>query len=412
MPKIYKKLTLALVINAALIATVAAHASEQSEAKGFVEDAKGSVLFRNGWIARDKPGQSSDTNSWGQTAIVKLDSGYTQGLVGFGVDVLGDFSFKLGQNNKAGNQMLYANGQKSDQWTRGGGNVKARVSNTTLVYGTQFLQLPVLSSSDYRLTPEYFTGTLLTSREIQNLELTYGHFTKDQDVNQISSDGSHLKRADVWGASYKFNDALSASYYGSELKDALNRQFLNINYKIALENSASVTLDASGYHTKYDTEGEKLKNNFWATSATYSQGPHTGLLAYQQSTGSTGYNYGVAGDGSGTFALPNTYYADYNNKGEKSIQAMYSVDLGQFGAPGLSWTTAYLYGWNIDVSNNTKKGTEHEFFNQVKYTIQSGFAKGLSVKLRNSTYRANSAFKAASPDTSDWRAFAEYTVKF
>ena len=46
------KLTLAVLINAVLISPT--FASEQSEAKGFVEDAKGSVLFRTGYILRDK----------------------------------------------------------------------------------------------------------------------------------------------------------------------------------------------------------------------------------------------------------------------------------------------------------------------------------------------------------------------
>ena len=47
-----QKLTLALFIQAALISST--YASEQSEAKGFVEDAQGSVLFRTGFIQRDK----------------------------------------------------------------------------------------------------------------------------------------------------------------------------------------------------------------------------------------------------------------------------------------------------------------------------------------------------------------------
>lgn len=47
-----KKLTLAVLVQAALIST--AYASEQSEAKGFVEDAEGTVLFRTGYLSRDK----------------------------------------------------------------------------------------------------------------------------------------------------------------------------------------------------------------------------------------------------------------------------------------------------------------------------------------------------------------------
>ena len=50
MPKA-QKLILAVLINAALISST--YASEQSEAKGFVEDANGDVLFRYGFLTRD-----------------------------------------------------------------------------------------------------------------------------------------------------------------------------------------------------------------------------------------------------------------------------------------------------------------------------------------------------------------------
>ena len=91
MPKA-QKLTLAVLIQAALITT--AYASEQSEAKGFVEDAEGSVLFRTGYLSRDKKNGKADTSSAAQTAMVKIESGYTQGIVGFGVGIIGDGSFK------------------------------------------------------------------------------------------------------------------------------------------------------------------------------------------------------------------------------------------------------------------------------------------------------------------------------
>ncbi len=56
--------------------------------------------------------------------------------------------------------------------------------------------------------------------------------------------------------------------------------------------------------------------------------------------------------------------------------------------PGLSWTSAFVYGWDIDVANQndrsqliTGDAQEREFFNQVKYTVQSGFAKDTSLRL-------------------------------
>ncbi len=92
-----QKLTLAVLIQAALISS--AYASEQSEAKGFVEDANASVLLRKGYISRDKKNGVDDTSSWAQTAILTADSGFTKGVVGFGVGAVGDGSFKIGANN-------------------------------------------------------------------------------------------------------------------------------------------------------------------------------------------------------------------------------------------------------------------------------------------------------------------------
>ncbi|MBD0247334.1 OprD family outer membrane porin, partial [Acinetobacter baumannii] len=99
-----QKLTLAVLISAAIISS--AQASEQSEAKGFVEDANGSILFRTGYLTRDKKQGAKDTSSVAQSAIVSIESGFTPGIVGFGVGVVGDGSFKIGENKNAGNQMI------------------------------------------------------------------------------------------------------------------------------------------------------------------------------------------------------------------------------------------------------------------------------------------------------------------
>ncbi|BCU63401.1 hypothetical protein F941_03182 [Acinetobacter bouvetii DSM 14964 = CIP 107468] len=435
-----KQLTLALLVNAALIST--AFASEQSESKGFVEDAEGSVLFRTGFIDRDKknvvPGK--DTRSSAQSAIFDLESGYTKGVVGFGVGIVGDASFKLGDNKHAGNNMIpreTLNGKKQagdtyDHWARGGANVKARISNTEVRYGTQVLDLPVLASNTGRMVPEYFEGVLATSREINGLELTAGKFTKNQMSEQINTDGNHLESAVVWGAKYKFSDALNASYYGLDSKNKLDRHYVNANYKQALENGSSLTYDFSGYHTKFDKNavtysatgelasnytdtgvaGVEKTNNIWAISGTYNTGAHNLMLAYQQNTGNVGYDYGQNADGFQSIYLPNSYLSDFIGNHEKSVQVQYNLDFGKLGVPGLNWTTAYVYGWDINVAGTADEGKENEFFNQVKYTVQSGFAKDASLRLRNSIYRANSAYEGAYiGDTNEWRIFLDIPVK-
>lgn len=426
-----QKLTLAVLVNAALISS--AYASEQSETKGFVEGASASVLLRNGFIQRDKKDGVHDTNSWLQSVMLNLESGFTQGPVGFAAGVVGDFSFKLGDNYHAGNSMiaLKNDGQKDanghvnpyDQWTRGGGYVKARASNTTLTYGTQILDLPVLASMTTRNVPEYFEGTLITSHEIKNLEVVAGKFTKNQLPEHIASDQNHLDRAYVWGAKYQFNDQLKAAYYGADLKDKLERHYANVNYKQTLANKDSLTYDFSGYHTKFEPgttysatgpANEDKKNNIWAVSATYNTGPHTGMLAYQQNTGNVGYDYGQNGDGGQSIYLPNSYLSDFIGNHEKSVQLQYTYDFADLAVPGLSWTTAYVYGWDIRVNNLTDDAKEREFFNQVSYKVQTGPAKDLNIRVRNSIYRASDEYQtnAYIGDTNEWRIFVDFPIKF
>ena len=448
-----KKLMLAVLIQAALVSSV--YANEQSEAKGFVEGAEGSVLFRTGYISRDykdtTPG--SDRSSFAQTAIVKLDSGFTKGTVGFGAGIIGDASFKLGENAHAGNDMIPTHGGQDaqgrvdayDHWARGGAYVKARVSNTTATYGTQVLDLPVLASNTARLVPEYFTGVLVESNEIENLNLVAGKFTENQRSSQIKSDGNELDRAIVWGAKYKFNDAVNASYYGTDIKDRLERHYVNANYSYKLANDSTLTHDFSGYHTNWDREAnnslysyigsvdDKFKNSIWAISTTYNKGPHNVMLAYQQNTGNTGYDYGLGqgvGDGHQTIYMPNSYLSDFIGNDEKSVQLQYTFDFGAINVPGLSWTSAFVYGWDIDASRavrvdpndsdsallgrtiTTDDAQEREFFNQVKYTVQSGFAKDASLRVRHSYYRADQAYNDVyMPDTNEWRLFLDIPVK-
>lgn len=437
-----KKLSLAVLIQAALIST--AFASEQSESKGLVADAEGSVLFRTGYLYRDKKNGVQDTSSAAQTAMVKIESGFSKGIVGFGAGVIGDASFKLGDNAHTDNDMipvhdqLNADGTKDayDHWARGGAFVKARVSNTTATYGTQILDLPVLASNTARLVPEYYTGVLVQSNEIKNLNLVAGKFTENQRSSQINTDGNELDRAVVWGAKYNFSDAFNASYYGTDIKDRLERHYVNANYSYALA-KGKLTHDFSAYRTEWDAAPNNtaytyshtsnnfnnLSNNIWAISSTYNTGPHNIMVAYQQNTGNTGYDYGLGrgvGDGHQTIYMPNSYLSDFIGNDEKSVQLQYTYDFGALNLPGLSWTSAFVYGWDIDVSAGdadrsillTNDAQEREFFNQMKYTIQSGFAKDASLRLRHSYYRASDAYQGAYiGDTNEWRIWLDIPVK-
>lgn len=428
--QITQKLILALIVQATFLTTT--NASEQSESKGFVEDAEGSVLFRTGYISRDRDPRS-DQSSAGQAAIVELKSGFTQGTIGFGLDIIGDAGFKLGENAHNGNGMLVrrADGSAYDHWMRGGGVVKARVSNTTVSYGTHVLDIPVLASNTGRIVPEYFTGVLVKSREVKDLELVAGKFTKNQYSDKISSDGNHLDRAVIWGASYKFNDQVKGSYYGLDQPDLIDRHYINLNYNQPLAEDSSITYDFNGYYTKFDKNaitysatgyvdpgyantgiaGAEKSNTIWSLSADYTKGPHSVLVGYQQNTGNVGYDYGGNADGNQSIYVANSYLSDFVGNNEKSVQLRYNYDFKNWKLPGLTWTSAFVYGWDIDILNSDEEGKEHEFFNQVKYTVQDGFAKGASLRLRNSMLRSNTAYNPVyMGNVNEWRIFLDIPV--
>ena len=244
-----------------------------------------------------------------------------------------------------------------------------------------------------------------------------------QSLLLVDTDGRKLDRAVVWGAKYKFNDQLNASYYGLDSKEALERHYVNANYTYPLANKDTLTFDFSGYHTEWDKEGSTYsqivaddsdrQNSIWAVSGTYNTGNHNLMLAYQQNSGNTGYDYGENADGGQSIYLPNSYLSDFIGNDEKSAQLQYTYNFAGMNVPGLTWTTAFVYGWDIKVNGLTDDAQEREFFNQVKYTVQSGFAKDASLRVRHSYYRASDDYQtnAYIGDTNEWRLFLDIPVK-
>jgi hypothetical protein len=68
----------------------------------FIKDSKATIEARNFYFNRDfrqdggslASGQSKQ-DEWAQGFILRLDSGFTEGTVGFGADAIGTFGFKL-----------------------------------------------------------------------------------------------------------------------------------------------------------------------------------------------------------------------------------------------------------------------------------------------------------------------------
>jgi len=399
-----------------------AFASSQSESKGFLEDSTFNIFNRMLYMNRDfrsGPPQRSAQSYREETGLgIRLlaESGFTQGTVGVGFDAHSLSSIKIdsGRGRFGTGQFDQTDdGRGDDTQTEVGGAIKFRISDTVLKYGNQMVGSPVFSTDDSRILPEVATGTLLTSNEIEGLELTAGRFTALSSQTSTDRDTFGLNEANIVGASYSFTDNFSGAIHASDVEDHFKKTYVNLNLNLPLAEDQALNFDFNAYRT--NDQGRKLSgvvdNKIWSLAAAYSLGAHTFTLAHQRSSGDSAYAYGI--DGNGTIWLSNSVqFSDFDRQDEHSYQARYDINMATYGVPGLSFMTRYIYGDNIETGIvGAGEGKEHELDIEAKYVIQEGAAKDLSFRIRNATWRANGAQNAHySADVNDFRLIVEYPL--
>ncbi|WP_027922646.1 OprD family porin [Pseudomonas sp. URMO17WK12:I12] len=383
-----------------LIATMGAiqpvMASQQSEATGFVEGSKATINIRNMYMNRDFRQSNAPQNygeEWGQGFIGNFQSGFTQGTLGFGLDVLGQLGIKLdtGDGRTGGGTGLLerdSDGAK-DSYSKLGGALKVQFSNSVLKYGNQLMSLPILSTSDARLLPESATGLSVTSNEIKDLTFSTGHFTGLNNRNDSKPDSARLTSLDYAGGVYKFNDQLTGSLFYQKVDDYWRKYYSNINFNLPFSKTQALNFDFNIYDT--DSVGEErageLDNRIWSLAAAYTFGAHRFMISHQEVSGRGDYTYGI--DGLSTVFVSNSVqYSDFNYQDEKSWQARYDLNLAPYGVPGLTFMTRYVKGYGFDTAT-TDDGHAWERDIDVKYVVQEGSAKNLSFRVRNASYRSS-----------------------
>ncbi|WP_060489553.1 OprD family porin [Pseudomonas sp. NBRC 111121] len=398
-----------------------AMASAQDESKGFIEDSKLSVKTRMLYFSRDfrnNEGGQSRREETGLGFVGTFESGFTQGTVGVGVDAIGMLGLKLDSGKGRAGTGLFptgSDGRSQDDYSKGGGAVKFRISDTVLKVGDQFTALPVFATDDSRLLPEIAQGTLITSNEIEGLTLHAGHFTSLTAQEQTNRDSFGLKEANVVGGTYAFTDNLSTSLYYSKVEDYWRKYYANVNWALPISDNQGLVFDFNIYDTKSEGsaeyrafDGDKLDNRAFSLSGAYNIGAHTFTLAYQKVTGDGDYGYRI--DGGGTIFLANSVArSDFNAEDEKSWQARYDLNFAEYGIPGLTFMTRYVRGSDANVAG-TSNGKEWERDVDIKYVLQEGPAKDLSFRVRQATYRSSDGVYYDSPSIDELRLIVEYPL--
>ncbi|MCU0070470.1 OprD family porin [Pseudomonas koreensis] len=389
-------------------------------ASGFLDDAKGEVLSRNFYLSNDyrspSPAGKNYKQEWAQGFIGTFASGFTEGTVGFGLDAHAFYGLKLdGGKGHSGTGLLPvdSDGRSESNYSSAGAALKLKTSKTTVAFGEMTVETPVFDTSDKRLQPEYATGFLLDSHEIDNARLVAGRFTafKNQDSSSGKGDfqgyGASTEGENISfiGTDLFSDRPVGGALYASDLSDTWRQYYANLHFK-----QSGLFLDANVYHTR-DTgqalAGE-IDNTAFSLSGKYTFGAHAVMLGWQRINGDTPFDF-VGGD---SIYLANSIkYADFNGAHERSWQARYDLDLGAFGIPGLNFMTRYVAGSHIDGTHAPKGGAYNPFDADsgdyqpqqgdggkhwerdidLRYIVQSGAAKDLSVQLSHVSHRANSA---------------------
>ncbi|NWA04528.1 OprD family porin [Pseudomonas gingeri] len=373
-------------------------ASAQSDSKGFVDDTKIVVNARNMYMQRDNRASGAAQNygeEWAQGFIGTIESGFTQGTIGFGVDALGMLGLKLDTGDGrtgGGTALLEQDGHGAkDEYSKGGGVFKARISNTVLKYGTQIVTLPILNMNDTRLLPETVDGFSLVSKEIKDLRVDAGHFTALTNRNQSSHDSQRMTAVDYLGGTYKFTDRLSSGLYYATTENYYKKLYANTSYLLPFNQSQSLKFDFNGYHTESigDERSGDLDNNIWSFATTFKTGAHQFMAAYQQVSGKGDYLYGADG-GANYFFANSVQYSDFDYEDEKSWQLRYDLDMTSFGVPGLSFMTRYVKGYDFKNGRGVDlDGKAWERNIEGRYVVQSGVAKNLTFRVRQASYRSD-----------------------
>lgn len=415
----HTRCTLARLIAAVFLAMSLSMPTWAQES-GFLKGAKTDLLLRNYYFNRDFRGHDvakSKVDEWAQGFVLKFSSGYTPGIIGFGLDGIGMFGAKLDSSrDDNGSELLpvHDDGRAADNFGRAGVAAKMRISETKLKVGELLPDIPLLRYDDGRLLPQTFRGAMLDSREIEDLSLQAGQYrsvsqrnsSDMQDLSAWAAPGITSDHFNYAGAEYRFNQqrSLIGAWY-SQLEDIYHQSYFNLLHKQPM---GGWVLGANvGYFIDSD-DGRARIGNIQSRTATAllsaTTGGHSFYLGLQKVSGESQWMsvYGSSGRTLGN----DMFNGNFSNADERSWQVRYDYDFAAMGIPGLLAMVRYGHGANATTKEGTD-GKEWERDTEIGYTFQSGSLKRLSVRLNNATNR-----RSFSGDFDQTRLIIAYPLSF
>ncbi|CDF96464.1 MULTISPECIES: OprD family porin [unclassified Pseudomonas] len=398
-------------------------------AAGFIDDSHGTLTLRNYYMDRDykDDGAKTAAREWAQGAIMNMESGFTPGALGFGVDARGLLGIKLDSSpDRSGTELLPVSSsdkRAADEYSRLVLTGKLRFGQTLVKTGDVSIFLPFAFASPSRLLPQTFRGTTLSSKDIEGLTLNTGYIDRinrrdstDYQPMSIASPNrrfngsataSHLAYA---GGDYQINKDLSLRAYHAEVADLYQQDTLALLHNLILGGGV-LTTDLRSFFSRDEgaAKAGKVDNRNASALVGYRWGGHRVSLGYMHASGDTATPYVSGTELMGLSEM--TMSSDFLNARERTWQAIHDYDFAAVGVPGLRTRLRYVRGDHIDLAAlGADDRKEREFQMELGYVIQSGPLKDVGLLARKSIYRNDFPGSAAFRDENQTRFLVTYSV--
>lgn len=399
-----------VAVSGLMVVVEAAHAD-------FLSDSKVNLEMRNLYFSRDfrqeggslASGQSK-AQEWGQGFMLRANSGYTDGVVGFGVDAIGMLGLKLDSSKADAGTGLFptgSDGASQDSYSKLGIAAKAKVSKSTVKFGSLIFRNQLLLSPDGRLLPQMFRGGMAEFNEITNLSVQAarisasmsspsGHWDK-LVANRFGGEGDHYS---FYGADYKFSPQSTVGLHYGVLADVFQQAVVNASHTLNFNEAQSLKLDARFAKSREDGSYRDIDNNAIGLMATFKWNAHSVGVGYQKMSGDDPFPYVANTD---PYLINFIQINDFGNINEQSWQARYDLDFSAYGIPGLGLMARYVKGDDVKLGSGDT-GREWERDTDLFYAFQ-GKMKDLSVRLRNATVRSTFG-----NDINEYRLIVQYML--
>ena len=425
--------------------------AQQAGAAGFIEDSKAALSSRTMYFNADNREGGADQRESAQGFKLDYVSGFTPGTIGFGFDAQALWGIHLdgGKGHHPDSNTFVpsdTDGSAVAEWSRVGGNVKARISKTEGHLGSALApNLPILVANDGRLLPQTFDGGIVTSKEIDNLSITagqmehaYGRASSNRTGLAVSGGTQDSNQFRFGGVDWKVTKDLTLQYYYSNLENYYTQNFLGLVHVFPIGTDQSFKTDLRYFDSRSDgkngqagyafdnnggfaTNTGEVANKTWSAMFTYTLVGHAFLLGHQQVGDDGGFvwlNQGSVRDsnnrpegagGSSFYLFTDSMVNQFARAGENTTFGQYSYDFARLGVPGLKASIAYLSGDDIKNKSGNGDYSEWERDMRVDYLFQTGVLKGFGATVRHGTYRGGGESIA---DQDQTRLIFNYTYSF